>query len=52
VSTILVRKLEEREPQGHLDMCEDNTDMEIREIGRVLLDWIILTQDRDHRELL
>jgi hypothetical protein len=46
---ILVEKLEGKRTLGrHRHKCEDNIEMDVREIGRVDMDLIIFTQDSDH----
>jgi hypothetical protein len=48
VYKILVRKREEKRPLGRRrSRYEDNTEMEFREIGWEVVDWMHVAHDRD-----
>jgi hypothetical protein len=50
---ILVGMPEEKRPLGSpRHKWEDNIQMDLREIGWSVMDWIDLAQDRDHRRAL
>jgi hypothetical protein len=45
-------KLNERDHLEHLDLWEDNIDIDLTEMGLEIVDWIDLAQDRNKRPLL
>ena len=42
----------DRDPQGHRQRWGDDIKMDVQEMGRGVMDWIDLAQDRDRRWVL